>query len=576
MRSSMWPSRRSGRTGPVGRALVAAVMVAVVAAPPALAAEAAEGARAEPATAPVAQRAGSGVAWEPCYEDFGPFECGYARVPLDYDRPRGTRIDIAMVRLPATDPDTRIGSIFFNPGGPGGSGVDFILGAGPFLYTDEVRARFDLIGFDPRGISRSTQLQCFDTLDEAFSILTPFAFPVTRVEERAWFASDRALASACETNGGDIQDHMSTANVARDLDRMRALVGDRTLTYAGYSYGSFLGTVYANMYPNRVRAVVVDGVLDPIAWTTGRGNEGSRIPFATRLRSDLGARDTLEEFFRLCDESGPQGCALAPGAADRYADLAESLKREPIEIVVDPETGATFTVGYADLIGQTLGALYSSFGWTDLAAAIAGLEFLAADQPVPVELSAPLMGMAVDDPQEYVNVLEGFPGVACADSDNPSRTAAWSAAARNPRLADEYFGRLWTMISSTCAVWPGEDADRYIGPFDKRTRNPVLVVGTRYDPATRYEGAEIVADLLHNSALLTVEGWGHTSLFLSACADQAVADYLLTGVPPADGTVCTQDIAPFPQSMVSARSIGPDRAEMRQAAMDEIGFPFQG
>lgn len=546
------------------RRMAAAVLVMALAAPPA-------GAATE-AAAPTAERPGtSRVAWEPCYEELGPFECGWASVPLDYDAPRGPKIRIAMVRLPATDQDNRIGSIFFNPGGPGGSGVDFVLGAGPFVYTEELRARFDLIGFDPRGIARSTQLQCFATLDEAFSVLAPFAFPVTRAEERVQFASDRALASACESNGGAIADHMSTANVARDLDRMRALVGDRSLNFAGYSYGSFLGTVYANMFPGRVRAVVVDGVLDPIAWTTGRGNEGRRVPFSARLRSDLGAEATLDEFLRLCDEAGPEACPLAPDAADRFDALADRLRDEPLQIVVDPETGDTITVTYADLVGGTLGSLYSSFGWVDLAIGIADLEAAVfASERVALEA-----WQAVDDPLEYVNFLEGFPGVACSDSVNPTRSAAWSATVRNPNLASEYFGRPWTFASSVCAVWPAADEDRYMGPFDKATRNPVLVVGTRFDPATRYEGAEVVADLLPNSSLLTVEGWGHTSLFLSMCADQAVADYFLTGVPPADGSVCTQDVAPFPAAGVAARTLSADdRVAQRQVAIDLIRFPF--
>jgi len=148
-----------------------------------------------------------------------------------------------------------------------------------------------------------------------------------------------------------------------------------------------------------------------------------------------------------------------------------------------------------------------------------------------------------------------------------------SRAAADPALSTGYFGRAWTMISSACAVWPGRDRDRYLGPFTHRTRNPVLVVGTRFDPATRYEGAQLVADLLPNSSLLTVEGWGHTSLFLSACADDAVAQYLLTGTPPPDGTVCTQDFAPFAPLPPAGRAAEPDRATKREAAMAEVGFP---
>jgi pimeloyl-ACP methyl ester carboxylesterase len=148
------------------------------------------------------------------------------RVPLDYDRPRSGRISIALARLPATDPAHRIGSLFLNPGGPGGSGVDFLFGAGPFLYTDEVRARFDLVGFDPRGIIRSNPLRCFNSPEEWEPYFVPFAFPLTREEEQAWIAGDRYLLRACDRKAGRIIDHMSTANAARDLDVLRAAVGD--------------------------------------------------------------------------------------------------------------------------------------------------------------------------------------------------------------------------------------------------------------------------------------------------------------------------------------------------------------
>ena len=240
------------------------------------------------------------------------FQCTTAVVPLDYDRPKGRQITLALARLPASDPSRRIGSLFLNPGGPGGSGVDFLFGAGPFLYSDEVRARFDLVGFDPRGVIRSTPLRCFDSLEEAEAGLAPIAFPYTREEERVWIRADRTLARACAERGGPILDHMSTANVARDLDLLRRAVGDAKLTYAGYSYGSYLGTTYANLFPGKVRALVVDGVLDPVAWATGRGDQARTLPFSTRLRSAKGAYQTLQEFLRLCDVGGPN-CAFSQG-----------------------------------------------------------------------------------------------------------------------------------------------------------------------------------------------------------------------------------------------------------------------
>jgi pimeloyl-ACP methyl ester carboxylesterase len=498
----------------------------------------------------------SGLRWTPCYADVGPrFQCARAQVPLDYSRPRGATISIALARLPATDPRHRIGSLFLNPGGPGGSGVDYVLGAGPELYTDAVRARFDLVGFDPRGVMRSTPLRCFDTPDQ-WPVYPPIAFPVTHAEEQGWIAADRQLDAACRDRGGPIRDHMSTANVARDLDVLRRLVGDKKLSYAGVSYGSYLGVTYANLFPARVRAVVVDGVLDPIAWSTGRGAEGFLVPFSTRVHSDAGAQVTLQEFFRLCDAGGPR-CAFSGGAAARFASLAQRLRQEPVDVTLDD--GSTETINYSVLIGFTLGFLYDSAGWPDLAEFLALVEATAngvaplrapAVPRVPVDgppRYAPA-GVAVPPPRldgDYMNFVESFSGVACADSINPRPYIAWSI---NGALADAqsgYFGRRWTWASSTCAEWPGHDADRYLGPFDRITANPVLVVGNRWDPATRYEGAVIVHNLLPRSALLTVEAWGHTSLFKSTCADQAIARYLIAVQTPPPGATCRQDVMPF-------------------------------
>jgi len=486
------------------------------------------------------------INWSSCYRDFGfPFECATVQVPLDYSNPGVAAISIAVIRLPATDPANKIGSIFFNPGGPGGSGVELVLFAGPFLYTDEVRAHFDLVGFDPRGIARSATLRCFGTPKQWGPYFTPFSFPITLEEADQWEVADRYLDAACAQRGTKIIDHMSTADVARDLDMLRQAVGDEMLTYAGYSYGSFLGVTYANLFPNKVRALVVDGVLDPIAWTTGQSGQGDTIPFSTRLRSDKGARDTLNEFFRLCDENPPT-CAFSGGAANRYAALAASLRAAPIQI--EFPDGSVFFFTYQDLISNSLGAMYNSFSWPDFALFLADIESLAP----PVQLGARLYAFWEDlgfinkrGFPHYPNFIEGFPGVACADSDNPDNYPAWWDNAQQAEADFGYFGPLWTYASSICAAWPGGQNGRYTGPFTANTANPVLVVGNFFDPATRYEGAQIVSSLLPNSRLLSLDGWGHVSLFLSQCADQAVANYLLDGTLPAEGTVCHQDLTPF-------------------------------
>ena len=524
-------------------AALVAVLAATISAVPSLAGT---------ATAPSASGTGSAAVpklhWGSCAAE-GPgleaFQCATAVVPLDYDKPKGKQITLALARLPASDPSHKIGSLFLNPGGPGGSGIDFLFGAGPFLYSDKVRARFDLVGFDPRGIIRSTPLRCFDTFDEAVATLPPFQFPVTREEERVWVRGDRAVARACAENAGPIVDHMSTANVARDMDLLRRAVGDTKLTYAGYSYGSYLGSTYANLFPSKVRALVVDGVLDPVAWSTGRGDQARTLPFSTRLRSAKGAYETLQEFLRLCDAGGPN-CAFSQGDPKRRFDrLARRLLRQPAEFT-DPTTGETFVVTYNELIGATLGVLYDPAAWPEWAEILQQLDELTSPSAAAASLQAVRARLGARFQQEdYPNFVEGFPGVACSETHNPSSVGAWSRAARAQDRQYPYFGRPWTWFSSICEPWPGWDDDHFDGPWNHTTANPVLVVGNRFDPATPYHGAVTVDRLLPRSRLLTLAGWGHTSLFASACIDAHVSTYLLTTRVPPRGTVCRPDVVPF-------------------------------
>ncbi len=356
-------------------------------------------------------------------------------------------------------------------------------------------------------------------------------------QEQSWIALDRALASACRTHNSPIRDHMATADVARDLDLFRAAVGDRRLNYVGYSYGTYIGATYVSLFPHNARTIVVDGVLDPVAWATGRGNEARTQPFTTRLRSDQGGDATLRQFFALCDRGGSTSAFSGGNPEQRFRALAVRLFLHPLFA-----NGSVFT--YTDLVGTTLGALYDPPSWPALAQLLQTLDE-ATDPNALAEalhaLRAELGGLA---PEDYPNFVEGFPGVACSDSVNPTNIAAWPPAAAAADAAHPYFGRLWTWSSSICQPWPGADTGRYLGPFTARTGNPVLVVGNRFDPATRYQGAVTLAGLLPNSRLLTLEGWGHTSLLSSSCIDAYVAKYLLTTHAPPRGRVLSAERDP--------------------------------
>ena len=481
------------------------------------------------------------------------FECTKASVPLDHDQPDGETIRLRLTKLPAGQPARRIGSIFLNPGGPGGSGVGFVQALGRFLFSDEVRARFDLVGFDPRGIVSSAPIRCFDTTQDAIDVLNiaPFLFPVSHAEERQWITSDRVYAEACESHAGPIMDHMSTANVARDMDLLRQAVGDEAMTYVGYSYGSFLGSTYASLFPDQVRALIIDGVLDPISWTTGRGNEAGTLPVSARLKSEQGAYDTLLAFFAACDAGG-KNCPFSDGRPKRrYARVARSIRHHPLEL---PDgNGGTRPFTYADLVGITLFSMYDPGSWPDLAVFLKRIRRFVYPQRAAAALDTLSLRLGLHGRQRYQQIVEGFAGVLCSDSDNPSDPTAWSEAARAADHQHPYFGRPWAWISSICEPWPGADADRYSGPFDRQTANTVLVIGNVNDPATRYQGAVSAAEIIPNSRLLTLDGSGHTSLFLSRCIDRYVNTYLLTGQVPPAGTECPVDEVPFSQP-VSQRS----------------------
>jgi pimeloyl-ACP methyl ester carboxylesterase len=479
------------------------------------------------------------ITWTPCREGF---ECASVRVPLDYDRPEGAKISVSAIRLPAAEPEQRLGALFLNPGGPGGSGVDIARGLAAYLPL-EIRARFDIVGFDPRGIMRSTALRCYRTFRESYRDLAPFAYPESPRQETTQIVADNKLADACRSHAGPILRHMSTADVARDMDRMREAMGDDTINFLGFSYGSELGQTYANMFPDRVRSMVIDGVIDPREWA---GTPTSRIPTGTRIDSADGARRTLREFFRLCDAAG-RYCAFSGESGKRFAALVRKVGNGKVPFVRK-----------SDLIAITLGALYAPFIWPELAGFLRDLEKEASQAAVEKRLVTirTKLGLAAPEQQQYPNYVEGFPGVLCSDGYNPD-SLGYRIAADKAAKNKGYFGRIWNWAASVCAVWPRTDVpDRYTGPWNAQTPNPVLVVGNRFDPATPHSGAVAASNLLPNSRLLSYAGWGHTAFFLgNYCVDAAVTTYLVTTVPPAEGTVCQPGGSPF--GPLQAKTLSP-------------------
>jgi pimeloyl-ACP methyl ester carboxylesterase len=522
------------------------------------------------------------LGWYPCY-DYA--ECATVRLPLDYDNPKGATTEIAVLRVKARDQQHRIGSLFINPGGPGGSGTDVALAA-PYFLGDDLLDRFDIVGVDPRGVAASDNVKCFRSVKDqnaAYAGLN-VAFPYTKAEEKAYVASAKAVGRACSTTGKPLSGAMSTAEVARDMDVLRRAVGDQKLSYLGFSYGTALGQYYANMFPDRVRALVVDGVLNPNAWV-GQGKARGLLQ-ETRLRSADGAYQALHEILVRCDKAGEQACGLASGdPVASYELVATRLRKKPL-VVDDPDLG-TFTVSYADFVGASLGALYSPFGYQDIVGLTADLLVLTDPQASSAarrtQAHAAVVQRAAQARQQagrydfpYNNGLETFLGVDCTDAYHPSDAAAWPALSAKEDNRAPYFGRLWAWGTAPCArnTWTVRDEDAYTGPFNRRTSAPVLVVGNRWDPATNYQGAVSSAALLPNSRLLSSDSWGHTAYGTSACVTGAVDAYLLRGALPAKGTLCVGDIQPFVEE--PGKPAATARADASKSALAAQGAPARG
>ena len=490
------------------------------------------------ASAVLAQRAVAPPAWRKCGDGF---ECASIPVPRDYSQPNGPAITIALARFPASDPAKRIGSVFLNPGGPGGSGVDMARGLGAPL-DQLLGGRLDIVGFDPRGVGASTSVRCFTgPVEEAQFYANQPVFPVGRQEQERYSATTKVLTDSCGARNGELLRHVSTENTARDLDVLRAAVGDEALTYLGGSYGTILGATYANLFPDRIRALVLDGVSDPedytsdlIRWTAGSLRDTEAV---------------LAGFARSCTQAGPQLCALAGNGnvQQRVERLLNRLRRAPIPAPKVPEVPGG--LDYATTVGILFISLYSTGAWPALAAGIAAAE--NGDGSPLLAVTSQLIagrpaGSAQQDP--YNNFADARTAIICTDSPSPRDPARWPSLVRRLERVSPHFAALLTWGTDLpCATWPARAADRYTGPWNARTSNPVLLIGVTKDPITPLASARKLARLMGPSAvLLTHDGYGHTSFGqISSCTLDIVSAYLVTTLPPPRGTVCRPDAPPF-------------------------------
>jgi pimeloyl-ACP methyl ester carboxylesterase len=503
------------------------------------------------------------LAWTDCTPgpEFPPVECAKARVPLDYNRPNGETTEIALARSRAPDQANRKGSVFLNFGGPGGPAVSVVRNGLTREFSALLNNQFDVIGFDPRGVGKSTPLQCWDSDEQRAAYLAggPES-PFLRDQERPFFDKYSNIAPLCFGRNQPIVKHMSTADVARDLDLLREAVGDKQLTFVGFSYGSVVGSTYANLFPDKVRALVIDGVVDPRLWSAG-------LHFPS---DNVDAPEVFAEFIRLCDEAAG-ACALhGPGGAlARYEGLRKKLRANPL-VLAD---GTRF--GYDTLISRTNGELYTPETWREFAQSLAMLAD-AADGKAGMAEQARAVLRGIDERikqarptrPDYDNSFEAGRSVICSDAEFPRFFEYYSAIGAYAERRSFLGPWWWWDTAAPCSAWRAAK-DRYAGPWTTRTANPVLVVGNYFDVATGYRGAVDTSRLLRGSRLLSYAGWGHTAFDRSACATAYTAAYLYDGTLPPEGTVCPANPSPW----ASAEANG---AFASKAAAPEQKLPVNG
>jgi pimeloyl-ACP methyl ester carboxylesterase len=455
------------------------------------------------------------VDWQGCDDGF---ECAEIEVPLDYNEPAGESITLALIRLPAGDQGARVGSLLINPGGPGGSGISYARQADT-AFTQPLLDAYDILGFDPRGVADSTPVDCL-TDRELDTYVASEQTPDDLVEIQGVTQQNQTFVDGCATKSARLLPHIGTADAARDMDVIRALVGDEQLNFLGASYGTYLGAVYAELFPDRVGRVVLDGALSTTADIVEIGRQQA-----------LGFEGALDAFLADCAENDDCPLPDDPAAARaRMQRLLDQLDAEPMDV---GSRQLTESLGFLGI----LVTLYDDqFGWPALRVGL-GAAF-EGEGGVLLELSDFYLDRQ-DDGSYEGNQNESSPAVNCYD--RPLTRSVTEIGQDADRFAAEspFFGEWLGWSSLSCAFWPADA--RGPGPTALRAAGaaPILVVGTVRDPATPYAWAVELAEELESGVLLTFDGDGHTAYNRgSDCIDSTIEDYLVSGTVPEDGRTC--------------------------------------
>lgn len=453
--------------------------------------------------------------WKNCADGM---QCSTATAPLNWDDPDQGDIELALIRQVATG--DRIGSLLVNPGGPGASGYDMVANSIDYATDENVQAGFDVVGFDPRGVGRSTAVSCYDDADMD-SYLYDLADAPRGSDE--WIAeletASTAFGAACSESTGPLLEYVDTESAARDLDLLRATLGDSKLNYLGYSYGTFLGATYAELYPDKVGRLVLDGALDP-----------STSNFEVTKTQAVGFENALRAYLENC-LAGTE-CPFdgtVDDAMTTVAALLASVDASPIAASDGRELGSN------TLLTAIILPLYSAQSWPQLSDMFSAVMFGSADEAFV--LADAYNGRSADGSYRD-NSTEAFLSINCIDYAYNDDPTAMRAQAAEITAAAPIIGTYLSFGDIGCANWPyAFDGERE--PIHAAGAAPILVVGTTNDPATPYVWAQNLAEQLDSGQLVTFEGEGHTAYNKSnQCVNDAVDAYLLDGTVPAADPLC--------------------------------------
>jgi pimeloyl-ACP methyl ester carboxylesterase len=455
---------------------------------------------------------GQQLAWHDCA---GSDQCATIKVPLDYAEPGGRTIDLRLLKVPASG--DRVGSLVVNPGGPGGSGIQYAQ-SGAAAWPSEVLSHFDLVGFDPRGVGQSTPLRCMDTA-ETDRLVASDPDPDTAAERAAMDKMLRAFGAGCLQKSGDLARHMSTVEVAKDMDVIRQLLGESKLTYFGASYGTLIGATYANLFPTHVGRMVLDGAIDPAL-------SNAQISLA----QGHGFEVALRAYVQDCVDKG--SCYLG-GTVDegtrKIRAFLDQVEQHPLPTTGDRE----LAVGNA-VFGIWL-PLYVKAYWPLLTNALSQ----AMNDGNGTALLSLADQYASRGPAGYKdNSLEALYAVNCLDHDDSVPTDQVPSHFAQFLKASPTFGKAFAFSLSSCSAWPVHSG-KATKAIHAKGAPPIVVVGTTRDPATPLAWAQGLARELDSGVLVTRDGDGHTGYNQgNDCVNGAVNDFLIKDVVPKNGLKC--------------------------------------